>query len=153
MLLAIGAMLPLIVLVVRMLMRGLIAIMTLGIALEIRANPRYARGRTDGPVEHRQTKQHDDDLRAHWVNDVHKSEYSTCLPQPAGAAPPKSDNSRSSSSPSRLRSGILEGTARILGCKPAHYLSLGAGARTARGMLQCFSSLLHRDAACSHQMS
>jgi hypothetical protein len=77
MLLAIGTMLPLIVLPVRMLMRGLIAIMTLGIALEIRASPRYARGRTDGPVEHRQTEQHDDDLGARWVNDVHESEYST----------------------------------------------------------------------------
>ncbi len=149
MLLAIGTVLPLIVLPVRMVMRGLIAIMTLGIALEIRANPRYAGGRTDGPVEHRQTEQHDDDLRAHWVNDVHESEYSTCLPQPAGATPPKPDNRRGSSSTSRLRSGILEATARILGCKPAHYLNLGAGARTGRGMLQCFSSLLHRDAACS----
>jgi len=77
MLLAIGTMLPLIVLPVRMRMRGLIAIMTLGIALEIRANSRYARGRTDGPVEHRQTEQHDDDLGARWVNDVHESEYST----------------------------------------------------------------------------
>ena len=77
MLLAIGTTLPLIVLPVRMVMRGLIAIMTLGIALEIRANPRYARGRTDGPVEHRQTEQHDDGLGARWFNDVHKPEYST----------------------------------------------------------------------------
>ena len=88
MLLAIGGMLPLIVLPVRMLMRGLIAIMALGIALETRANSGYTRGRTDGPVEHRQTEQHDDDLRARGVNDVHESEYSTCLPQPAGATPP-----------------------------------------------------------------
>lgn len=77
MLLAISVMLPMVVLPVRMVMRGLIAIMTRRVVFEIRANPRHARNRTDRPVKHRQSEHHGDDLGARWADDDHETEYST----------------------------------------------------------------------------
>jgi hypothetical protein len=77
MLIAIGTMLPVIVRPMRVVMRRLIAIMALGVVLEIRANACYAGSRTYGPVDHRQSEQHDDDLRARWSNNDHEAEYST----------------------------------------------------------------------------
>jgi hypothetical protein len=75
MLLAIPIVLPLIVLPLRMVMRGPIAIMTLGVVVKIRANPRYARNRTDRAVKHRQSEHDGDDLGARWADDDHEPEY------------------------------------------------------------------------------
>src|SRR5690349_23342062 len=71
-------MLPVIVRPVRVVMQGLIAIMTLGV-LEVRANPCHARSRTDGPMNHSQSEEYDDNLGACWADRDHGTEYSTAF--------------------------------------------------------------------------
>lgn len=72
MLLALGTVLPIPVMPVRMVLRRLIAIMTFRIVLEIRANPRHTRSRADRPVKHRQSEHHGNNLGASWANDDHE---------------------------------------------------------------------------------
>lgn len=63
---------------VRVVVRGMIAIVALRKVLEIGTNSNCTQTRTHGPVHHRHSKENHHDLGARWANGDHEPDYTTC---------------------------------------------------------------------------